>query len=653
MLGEEERREEHRELSGFLRREAEAIARLAAHKSTAMLPVGGPRMRRRLGRLVAGQITELARLLDLYPERASRMYGELLREHAAMRLAQGLDVREAVEEESHLLHATIEVWTDRRGLMPPHFLQLLSSVFGEAAAQIADVWVTYLKAEGAGFEEAALLETIVHHLDEAIVVAEADGSVTFATPSLYRVLGVPPRNLVGLGNEDWAEVLRDLHATLADAEPFDAEQFPLRVALRTGRTVRVEGLHVRRPGGDEAILEVYAAPVYDEDETLRGAIATFRDRTEQARSIEALEKANAELRRLHARLLGRSRLEAVGELAHGAAHALNNQLNVLSLRVRRLAEIPAAAEEAHAVERSAREIAHIVARLQEFAAARPSSRARPIDLVAVLQDALALTRAAFGARAPIPIEADLQETGPVMADPDRLLETVASILLGARDTTVPGSAIRLEARREGRHALVRVIGGGPLPLVEGEKLFDPTAPVVPEQALSLSGIRETVASWGGGVEIRSVEEDLVAFEVRLRSARERPPAEGVEQEEAPAPKAPGKVMKRILVVDDDRDNAAVLSELLEESGARTGTAATGTEALEVAASLEPEAALVDLLLPDMDGWEVARRLRERNPDLKVAVVSGTRAEDQPEAESVDAVFRKPVEPRKILAFLGL
>jgi DNA-binding response OmpR family regulator len=92
---------------------------------------------------------------------------------------------------------------------------------------------------------------------------------------------------------------------------------------------------------------------------------------------------------------------------------------------------------------------------------------------------------------------------------------------------------------------------------------------------------------------------------------------------------------------------------LREAGAEPAIAGTGGAALKAAAADGLDAALVDLLLPDVTGWDVVRALKEQKPATRVAVVSGLAAGREPEARLADAVFRKPLEPDRLLEFLGL
>ena len=108
------------------------------------------------------------------------------------------------------------------------------------------------------------------------------------------------------------------------------------------------------------------------------------------------------------------------------------------------------------------------------------------------------------------------------------------------------------------------------------------------------------------------------------------------------------------MVDDDPHNAAMLADLVQDANARAITASTGQAAIERAEQMKPDAALVDLLLPDMEGWEVVRKLRELVPGIRIAVVSALSvSREQTAAGKADAVFRKPIDTEELLAFLGL
>lgn len=113
----------------------------------------------------------------------------------------------------------------------------------------------------------------------------------------------------------------------------------------------------------------------------------------------------------------------------------------------------------------------------------------------------------------------------------------------------------------------------------------------------------------------------------------------------------------VLVVDDHTDSRLIARLVLESAGFRVAEAETGGEALRVAALLRPAAVLLDLILPGLDGWQVARHLRDSEGGHDVVVIAVTAVGQREEHERAlsagcDAVITKPASPRVVLAALG-
>lgn len=109
----------------------------------------------------------------------------------------------------------------------------------------------------------------------------------------------------------------------------------------------------------------------------------------------------------------------------------------------------------------------------------------------------------------------------------------------------------------------------------------------------------------------------------------------------------------VLVVDDSDDAREIAAELLEYSGFRTAQAATGHEALEKTLALQPDALLLDLWLPGIDGWEITRRLKRDHATSHIPIVVLTaHVAPEPIARAreagCDAVLTKPCSPDQIL-----
>ena len=106
--------------------------------------------------------------------------------------------------------------------------------------------------------------------------------------------------------------------------------------------------------------------------------------------------------------------------------------------------------------------------------------------------------------------------------------------------------------------------------------------------------------------------------------------------------------REILVVDDDAEVRASLSELLEEEGYRVRTASTGREALERCERHgAPDAILLDLQMPAMNGWEVCRALARRAAWARIPVVIISASIDVLPPPSAAAVFNKPVDVNEL------
>src|SRR5215469_15515100 len=110
---------------------------------------------------------------------------------------------------------------------------------------------------------------------------------------------------------------------------------------------------------------------------------------------------------------------------------------------------------------------------------------------------------------------------------------------------------------------------------------------------------------------------------------------------------------RVLVVDDEQQILRALRVILREAGFEALPASTGEEALDVAAIQPPDAAIVDLLLPDMDGVELCRRLREwtQMPLIVLSAVGDEDAKVRALAAGADDYVTKPFGPRELIARL--
>jgi CheY-like chemotaxis protein/anti-sigma regulatory factor (Ser/Thr protein kinase) len=251
------------------------------------------------------------------------------------------------------------------------------------------------------------------------------------------------------------------------------------------------------------------------------------------------------------------------------------------------------------------------------------------------------------------IEVDVPETGlAVDADPDRMAQVFSNLMTNAVKYSEPGTRIAIDARRDGDRVRVRVIDeGAGIAADMIDKVFDMFVqqPQTLERSrgglgLGLSIVKRLVELHGGMVWAHSVGvghgTELV---VELPAAGE---AERPQLAPEPLPIGGGAV-RRILVVDDNDDAALSLKKALERLGYAVAIAHDGPAALRAAAVFEPEIALLDIGLPVMDGYELARRLRALRP-LHLVALSGY-GQEADRRRSAEAGFEvhltKPVDLR--------
>ncbi|MGK3984502.1 GAF domain-containing protein [Sorangium sp. So ce136] len=248
-------------------------------------------------------------------------------------------------------------------------------------------------------------------------------------------------------------------------------------------------------------------------------------------------------------------------------------------------------------------------------------RRERVDLRAVLNSALETSRPLLEAAehelaVRLPAEPLLLD-----ADPTRLAQVFANLLNNAAKYTPGGGVIRLAAQRDGAAVVVRVMDNGVgIPADMLPKVFDMFTQVVRSidraqggLGIGLTLVRRLVELHGGTVHAESEGPGRGStFTVRLPLA-----AVALAAPEGPAsrPRSSGPATRdataalRVLVVDDNVDGAESLALLLRMSGHRTRAVHTGPEALTAARELGADIVFLDIGLPGMDGYEVARRLR--------------------------------------------
>jgi signal transduction histidine kinase len=270
------------------------------------------------------------------------------------------------------------------------------------------------------------------------------------------------------------------------------------------------------------------------------------------------------------RLVQGETLRALGELASGAAHHLNNLLTIVVARVQllhRTVNDERVQRPLATVKRAAKDGAEVVRRLQQFAGMRRTAQPRAVDLNQVVNEVIDLTRDRWqdGARAAglqIVIEPRLSALPTVDGDAAALRELLTNLVLNAADAMLTGGHITIETRQERGHAFLPVTDTGfgmsdEVRLRAHEPFF--TTKGVKSTGLGLSVSYGIARRHGGDVTIRSQEARGTTVTVQLPL-----PAVGVA--EPPPRPAPPRRPLRILLVGDESDVRLALAEMLASEG---------------------------------------------------------------------------------------
>jgi PAS domain S-box-containing protein len=484
----------------------------------------------------------------------------------------------------------------------------------------------------------------MQHLPGLAWIKDAQGRYVYANDAAEKAFRTPRPELYGQTDEDVFP-------------PETAAQFREhdRRALASGAGVQViETLEHEDGVLHHSLVSKFPIPSPDGEGVLVGGMAI--DVTDRVRADEALREAD------------RRKGEFLATLAHELRNPLAPIRNALRLMKHSDGRGDLEAERAMA-ERQVVHLTRLVDDLMDVARinqGRIELRKQALDLAPVVERAVEAVQSSIegcGHALSVSLPA---EPVRLEADPTRLEQVIWNLLSNAAKYTEPGGKIRLSVRRDGGWVALRVrdtgIGIEPemLPrifgmFVQADGRRDRTQGGL---GIGLSLVKTLVEMHGGGVEARSGGLGQGSeFVVRLPVPPEAIPARAGPAPEESSQPAAVPLRRRILVVDDNVDAANSLARLLKRVyGQEVRVAHDGPGALRLAGEFRPEFVLLDIGMPGMDGYEVARRMRERG-DLggaRLIALTGW-GQEADRLRSRDAGFAhhlvKPVDPEVLCRLL--
>jgi PAS domain S-box-containing protein len=460
-----------------------------------------------------------------------------------------------------------------------------------------------------------LFRTIMEHAPAIIVLKDLDGRLTYVSREFERMLGKPASELLGKTNYD---LFPAEYAKVQEA--FEKEVLAARAPIQ-------REFIAPYPGGQRTLLFI-KFPIFDAKGEIEaiGAIGT---------DITVRKEIEAQLAKVQ-------RMEAVGQLSGGIAHDFNNLLTVIignaelleselrdNERLHPLAEVTL-----DAAERSA----SLTQRLLAFSR-RQMLEPKPTDVRRLVEDMEDLIARAAGNQIAVDYRYG-DDLGSANIDPAQLETAIVNLVVNARDAMPEGGRITITVSgaeiddsyarlnpdaRPGEYLLIAVSDTGtgmrPDVLARAFEPFFTTKEMGKGTGLGLSMVYGFAKQSGGHVKIYS--EIGHGTVVRLYIPRASSPSLVPSLPEKEPEALPGG-NESVLLVEDDKFVRAHAESQLAELGYRVTAVAGAEQALKMSRSIgRPDLLLTDVMMPgQVNGRELAKRLRERWPDLKVLFTSG-------------------------------
>jgi two-component system, cell cycle sensor histidine kinase and response regulator CckA len=508
--------------------------------------------------------------------------------------------------------------------------------------------------EQALLESEAKYRSILESIDEGYYEVDLAGNFTFVNRAVCEILGYTHKELIGLNNRDYTteETSRKLFKT------FNA-------VFHSGKPKRIMDYEIIKKDGDLRALELSTALMRNE----AGEPVGFRG---VARDITKRKQAEREKARLEAQLLQAEKMKAVGTLAGGVAHDLNNILSgVVSYPELLLLDLPSGhpmAAPLRTIQESGKKAAAIVQDLLTLA-----RRGVSVSEIVCLNDIvteylespehLKLLQFHPGVAVDIRLEAGLPN---ISGSPHHLSKTLMNLVSNAAEAMPEGGTITISTEHRyidrpingydrvdaGDYCVLAVAdpGTGIAP-EEVPRIFEPfyTKKVMGRSGtgLGMAVVWGTVKDHNGYIEVDSAPARGSVFTLYLPVTLKIKPCRDIPVAVADY-RGRGE---RILVVDDVGDQREIATRMLSKLGYRVEAVGSGEEAIRRIASSPADLVILDMLMPPgIDGLDTFREIHRLNPGQKAIITSGFSETDRvKEAQRLGAgpLVKKPYSIEKL------
>ncbi|HLA74086.1 MAG TPA: PAS domain S-box protein [Steroidobacteraceae bacterium] len=484
------------------------------------------------------------------------------------------------------------------------------------------------------------LAAVVESSDDAIISKTLDGIITTWNPGAQHVFGYTAEEVIGKS------------ITLLIPAELQGEEPAILARLRAGERIEhYETTRVRKDG-TRIHVSLTSSPVKDSRGVIIGASKIARDITAQKAAEAAL------------RLIDQRKDEFLATLAH----ELRNPL----APIRHAAMISNAANATDEQKRwsqeiISRQVRHMSSLLDDLldisriTRGTPELRMQKTSLASVVSTAIETARPLIDEKQHRLLVEITEELVEFSADPLRLSQVLSNLLTNAAKYTDPCGTIRVRASTDAEFVTISVTDTGVgLSKDSLNAVFEMFSQVKATQDRSEGGLgiglalaRALVHLHGGTIEARSEgigRGSEFIMRIPRRGLIVAEPAQ-TDEDVGPPP-----VKRRVLIADDNRDAATSLAMLLELEGHDVTVVHDGRQALQNIQNHNPDVAMLDIGMPEIDGYEVARRARQQPSGRSVMLIAVTGwGQEADRARAMEAGFdlhfTKPVEPETLINLL--
>jgi len=456
--------------------------------------------------------------------------------------------------------------------------------------------------------------SLVTNAPYGICRCDSAGQLLHSNPALQNMLGYPATELVGrhLGGlyadtHQWFQLADYLRA----GEPFNGLIVEWKRKDETPIVVRVSGRAVS-DGANGRVFELYAEDV-------------------------------TERRALEQQLRHSQKMEAVGRLAGGIAHDFNNLLMVIlgysEFLLERVGPEPSLRAPAQEISNAAQRASSLTRQLLAFSR-KQMLAPKILDLNGVVTENLKMLNRMIGEDIDL-VMVPGADLGAVRADAGQIEQVIMNLAVNARDAMPAGGKLTLETSnvsldedyarfhaplKPGNYVMLAISDTGAGMDAETQShIFEPffTTKGTKGTGLGLSTVYGIVKQSGGYIWVYSEQEKGTTFKIYLPRIADKAesPVQVVAPKEVPAAE-PGT--ETILLVEDEANLRYLAGQFLEKQGYRVVEAADGAAAMQIAVAHEGviHLLLTDVIMPGMNGRELAQRISEIRPNVKVLYMSG-------------------------------